>query len=457
MSNWILDVITDGVIILDKKGLIAELNPASQKIVGRSSQEALGCPIEHVLHSATGLIDLYHNKGEVRTEFASDSNPGQYYEAYASPPLDDNSQNIGRVIILRDITEQKQTENALRESEQKHRSFTESLPETVWETDLTGQLIYGNTAGLEKFGYTQEELAAGINIFSCIAPESRETALDNFKKMVLGSPPTGTEYTGIRRDGSRFPIVISATPVIRNGVPVGLTGVLVDLSARRQIEDLELEKQRTSAMLEGYERLSRDVAEILHGRVQNKLLLALHKLDAYVRSLSDNDSPAPEPLSEIQNIIEDVREKEIRNASHRLHPSIIDVGLISAIRSLTDTFEEFFSVEMEIDEKLTALDDVIENRIPATVRLAVYRILEETLNNAYRHGETNRVKISMGLDAQGQLAISARDDGCGFNTDEAGQGLGLKTIAGRAQSVGGTAQVKSTPGQGTEVEVSIPI
>ncbi len=352
----------------------------------------------------------------------------------------------------------RQTEKALRESENKFRIFTNSLPETVWEADLKGNLTYGNQAGLDKFGYTQEDLDAGLNLFSCITPEFREPLRSSFINVIKGgSSPTGAEYMGLRKDGSTFPLVISAVVVMRNGVPVRMMGLLVDMTARRKVEDLLIEQHRTAAILEVHENLAREVAEVLHGRVQNKLLMALRQIDECMQS-SQKDSPdITATLTEVQKLIEDVREKEIRAASHRLHPSIIDLGLVPAIRSLADAFEDDLHISLAIDDSLIKLDDPVQNRIPTAVRLAVYRILEETFSNAFRHGKARDAKVSVSVDSRNRLALIVEDNGCGFEPGTAKQGLGLKVIAGRAQSVGGTAVITSSPGKGAKIEVSIPL
>ncbi len=141
-----------------------------------------------------------------------------------------------------DITERRQAEEALRESERRYRHLTNFVPIPLFEIDLTGNVIKtGNFALAETFGYNEKEIQEGFNIAQVIIPEDMKRVASDMKAVlrrgkVKGHGP-GYEYTGIRKDGSTFPILAYASPIFNNGNPVGFRGAVIDLTAQKQAEE----------------------------------------------------------------------------------------------------------------------------------------------------------------------------------------------------------------------------
>jgi PAS domain S-box-containing protein len=141
------------------------------------------------------------------------------------------------VFIIRDTTEKKKTEDALVKSEKKFRMMADLLPQTIFETDLTGQLTYVNKTAYDHFGYRPEEFGNGLNVFSMIAPEDRPVASKNFQDVLAGRPMRGNAYQAVKKDGSVFPIMIYSSLMEEEEKPVGIRGILVDLTEQRQTEE----------------------------------------------------------------------------------------------------------------------------------------------------------------------------------------------------------------------------
>ncbi len=228
---------------------------------------------------------------------------------------------------------------------------------------------------------------------------------------------------------------------------------LVD-ALQKQLREVQLSRQQ---LTRADERLRRSIAEMLHGRVQTKLLMAWHRMGDCDRLMESDPSRARSLLAELRDEIDQIREQEIRRASHLLHPSIIKVGLVPALRSLVDSFESCFQIATEVDPHLAQLDDPLHNGIPEPLRLVAYRVLEEALNNAYRHAGASHIRISLDIDDQQQLGVEVEDDGRGFDPEKVKLGLGLSSIAGRVDQAGGSWKIYSRPGQGTWLSVHLPI
>ena len=140
------------------------------------------------------------------------------------------------LVVTRDITERKAAEQALRESEERFREFAESLPEIVFETDRNGNIAFLNRQGLRIIGYSEEEYRAGIPITDLALPEDRDRGRRNIERILKGEDTGPTEYALMRKDGSTFPCMVHSARVMKDGQPVGLRGMIFDITGREAVE-----------------------------------------------------------------------------------------------------------------------------------------------------------------------------------------------------------------------------
>ena len=123
--------------------------------------------------------------------------------------------------VFRDITERKQVDEKLRETEKKYRELAESLPQVIFEVDLNGTLKYVNQTGHQLFGYTPEEISKGFNVLEAFIPEDRERVALDIMLNIQGQRLGRQDYTAVRKDGTKFPAGVHASRVMsgtdRNG------------------------------------------------------------------------------------------------------------------------------------------------------------------------------------------------------------------------------------------------
>lgn len=143
--------------------------------------------------------------------------------------------------VSRNVTRRHQALEALRESEKKYRELVDFLPISLYEIDPRGNLISGNPEIFKTFGYAAEDFEKGVNIYQMlVTPQDRARALETGRMILSGFQTEEAEYTGLRKDGSTFPFLNIAGPMIREGRPVGLRGAIIDLTGQKQAEkDLE--------------------------------------------------------------------------------------------------------------------------------------------------------------------------------------------------------------------------
>jgi signal transduction histidine kinase len=217
-------------------------------------------------------------------------------------------------------------------------------------------------------------------------------------------------------------------------------------------DELRNSRQRIVA---AQESVRRDIAQQLHGSVQNRLIMLILRL----KELEDADQSVDvsEGIKDLRLRFEELLDKEIRSISHQLYPMILRRGLIPALQSLGDQFENVFPIQLELEAGLQQRERSDHNLIPEQVRLAAYRTAEEALTNAMKHAQASAVTITVGSPDEGWLGIAVHDDGEGFEPDSIGDGLGLVGMRDYVEVAGGDFKIKSSPANGTEVSACLPL
>jgi PAS domain S-box-containing protein len=129
-----------------------------------------------------------------------------------------------------------QAKEKLKETEERFRSLLESLPHIVWEMDIPGKLTFVNRRAFEQFGYSREDFDRGLNAMQMISPKDRGRAMQNIQKLLTGEEVAVDEFEALRMDGTTFPVLIRATPILKDGTPLGLRGVIMDISDLKKAE-----------------------------------------------------------------------------------------------------------------------------------------------------------------------------------------------------------------------------
>ncbi len=228
------------------------------------------------------------------------------------------------------------------------------------------------------------------------------------------------------------------------------------------VDDLEwrntqIQSSRTR-LVEAHESAKRAVAEELHGAVQTKLYAAWIQLRDIERKLEEEHPEESSAIATIASNLDEIREEDIRMLSHRLHPSVIRLGLGSALRSLRDNYENVLPIDLDISERFTELEPTGQSRLPKNLRLGLYRIAELAIGNVLKHASADNCVIELDLPDPMVIAMKITDDGVGFSENaRVPQGIGLATMDDYADSLDGHLTVISLPGKGTSLEVIMQV
>jgi len=139
--------------------------------------------------------------------------------------------------ILIDITEQKHSEEKIHESEEKFREMANLLPQMVFETDLLGNLTYVNKQAYNICGYNPNETMIGSNLIQFYIPEDRQKASENIKAKISGSLSENSIFTLTRKNQTTFPALVYSNPIFKNLKPIGLRGIIIDITEQKLAEE----------------------------------------------------------------------------------------------------------------------------------------------------------------------------------------------------------------------------
>ena len=139
--------------------------------------------------------------------------------------------------LAQEIEVRRRAEEELRENEQRYRELADMLPQPIFESDLDGNITFANRTAFNCLGYTPEDLQQGLDIYQMIVPEDRDRARLTTRRRLAGELINNAEYTAQRKDGSRFPIIVYASPIQRGKQLTGLRGILIDITERKSAEE----------------------------------------------------------------------------------------------------------------------------------------------------------------------------------------------------------------------------
>ncbi len=172
-------------------------------------------------------LQVLETRSELIREWTDER--GRVFELRERPYEASDGQEYVLVIGV-EITDLIDATTALRVSERRFRELAEMLPEIVFECELDGRLTFVNQAAFDQFGYTKEQFTSGLNAFDMLAEQDVERIRRGTERLLAGGEEHSTRYTARRSDGSTFPVIIHSSLVRQEDRPIGLRGIVVDIS-----------------------------------------------------------------------------------------------------------------------------------------------------------------------------------------------------------------------------------
>ena len=494
----LVDLSPDGIFIVRTNGIVF-LNAAAMRMFGASSpDQVLGQspmrffhPNYHTLILAR-LRQLLMGRSVPAVEETIVGLDGTITDVEVTSTLLEDSRDRAIQVIVRDITERKRTESALRESEERLSLAFAGAQEGVWDWNLeTGAVVY-SSHWLKMLGYGEDEIEPHVSAWErLLHPDDRAAVRDVVDGVLRGERDYTIEFRLRHKDGHYVHVLSRGFPVRRepDGFVVRIVGTHFDLTERklaeealrRAHEELELRvRERTAelafanaslrAEIHERERAERARTELLTRLVfaqedeRKRIAREMHDqfgeqltaLGLGIGALKDACEGHAD-LRQMVDALDDVAQQLDRDVDHlvwELRPTALDdLGLRAALANYVQDWARRAGVRADLHT--SGLSD----RLASEIETTLYRIAQEALNNVAKHARAESVDVILERRSD-HVSLIIEDDGVGFEQGNAGvphQGFGLLGMQERAALVGATVQIESAAGEGTTIIVRMPI
>jgi PAS domain S-box-containing protein len=441
----VIESMSDAVIVLDEQNRIVDLNPAAQRLAVRTASKAVGRPFTQVFAAWSELVERYRDVAEAYAEIVlSEGETSRYFDLHISPlyRLNGDFAVAGRLIVLTDITERKQAEKVLRESEERFRNIFEEAPIGMSVVGMDGTLLQVNKAFCAMLGYGEQELTArtlsdithpdDVGKDGLLAAQMLKGAITSYK----------VEKRYLRKNRETLWADLTAT-VIRDHRGQAIYGLVMleNIIERKRAKLLEEERHH--------------VAYELHDGLAQVAVSAHQHLQAFASRYRPHSPQARQELDQALALAQrSVR--EARRLIAGLRPTALDdFGLATALR---------LQVEAQRTDgwTITYGETLGPERLPTTIETTLFGVAQEALTNARKHAKTTRARLSLERH-RSTICLEVQDWGCGFEPlavlQEAslGEHVGLREMQERVELVGGHLMISSRPGDGTLVVAEVPL
>jgi PAS domain S-box-containing protein len=373
-----------------------------------------------------------------------------WLEVDVVPIADPTGKLVGTQSAVRDITERKQAENAVHESEERFRLVANTAPVMIWMSGIDKLCTYFNKPWLEFVGRSFED-ELGDGWASGVHPDDLDNCLNAYSEAFDRAEPFEIYYRLRRHDGEYRWILDTGVPRFSaDGTFAGYIGSCLDITERKLAEEAMASVSRR--LIEAHEQERTWVARELHDDINQQIALLSIELDRYAQRLPESAADLQGEIRHLSKRLSDIA-NGVQALSHRLHSSKLEyLGLTTAAKSFCKELSEQQNIRVEFNHF-----DVPPN-IPQEIALCLFRVLQEALQNAVKHSGTRQFRVEL-RGTHEEIRLTVSDPGVGFDCQGAldRHGLGLISMRERLLLVNGEFAVKSRLGAGTTVCARIPL
>jgi len=366
------------------------------------------------------------------------------------------------VAVIEDVTDRKEAEDALQESEEKFRVLFEKMAMGSALLDMEGHPLLSNTALQNMIGYTGKELAKMV-FTEFTHPEDIDKDWTFFKELIEGNRDFyQMEKRYLHKNGQVIWGNLIVSMVRDNkGHPLHIIGMVENITERKQAElsvqryqnDL---KRLSSKILKTQEEERRHLSRELHDELGQELTALKMDLNSIENHLSaDMKTELSDRLEEANQLVDKLL-NQIHEIALDLRPKMLDdLGLKPTLNWFCKMYSKRHNIKVQFEMEYT------EGPIDSETSTVVYRVTQEALNNIAKHANAKKVNIEISA-YENFLQLQIIDDGAGFELDKIQsrpleqKGYGLISMNERVTDLNGTFNIESAPGKGTQLLVRLP-
>jgi PAS domain S-box-containing protein len=371
-----------------------------------------------------------------------------------------------RTVELEDAVTKLENEIAERKSiqtklHQLSRVFRDAADPIIIE-DLSGTIIEINREAERSYGWSRDELI-GKSIKNLLLPDRYQFAWQLRQQCLNGQEVRNWEGYRVDKYGRVFPTLVTAFPLMDENDRIEfVTTITKDISILKNLE-LELRdsqrrlKQFSRKSIEALEADRKAVSRELHDSIGGNLAAIKFALESTVKKIVEKPDAATTSLEKtILHLAETI--KDCKRISANLRPEIIDDrGLLATIDWHTRQFSQHYS-QIKIIQQI----DVDEQEVPEPLKIVIYRVIQEALNNTAMHSKADTIYIRLKKSGN-YFEAEVEDNGRGFDLEEVANrgdrisGYGLKSMRERVEIIGGSFSVHSLLTTGTRISITLPV
>lgn len=474
--------VADGITVQDATGQLIYANDAALRVMGYSSaEELLATPLPQVL-SRFEILD------EQRQPFPLGNLPGRYalqgeespdaiigwrlietgeerWSVVKATPIKDEQGKVQLAVnIFRDITRQKEAEDALRESEERYRLIVENTQDIIVIFDMEGHYRYISPAIERTLGYKPSTLV-GVDLGTLVHPDDLQIARDGFVASLTGDHASAATYRARHKNGRWLYLEVGINPIFKEGQPYMFVGIAHDVTARRELEQRkddfialashELKTPITSLKVQA-QLLKKRLERNEQNEVAQQSVRQLERMDEQLNR-----------LTELVNSLLDVSKMEAGKLDYNMREVSLEELIGECVEDL-QRLSETHTITIEGMDALAGVKVIADKE-------RIGQVLTNLIMNAVKYSpEADKVVVSGKLE-QGSVRVSVQDYGMGVpEADQPhlferffrasgpgahkypGLGLGLYISAEIVKRHGGRIWVESQVGRGSTFHFTLP-
>lgn len=464
-SEWkyrrIFENIQNIYLEVEKDGLIIEISPSVERMVGLKREKIIGRSIYDGFYPYPSrirqlMLDAFTN-GVVKDQevqfFGQDGK--LVFLSISAWLVRDEHRPEGRLVIdVSDVTARHLAEKARRESEERYKMLIEELKDVVFIVTPEGFIEYTSPASIEFGGYDPDD-SVGRHVSEFIADEAGiETAVELLLEMLSHREPIECEFLYKPLDRPPFYVEVCGTPIITHGDVTGILCIMRDISHRKLAE--EHIRILTQELMNIQEKERKRISCDLHDDVAQNLASLMIACETFFDGSEGVGSELKNKMKNFSGVLKRSL-TFVRDLSYELRPPGLDqLGLIKTLARYCEDFSEKQAIRVDffpVGMGAIAFDPDTE--------INIYRLIQEALNNVKKHAEADYVVVKF-VASVPDIIIRIQDNGKGFDVDVrlpsamAERRMGLHSMTQRVAFLNGKFKINSRPGEGTTIIVGIP-
>jgi PAS domain S-box-containing protein len=393
--------------------------------------------------------------GEIRQLEGTNPIDGKIRDIRVLPMFDDKGNVVAVIEHIRNITDRKKMEQALRESRQRYQSIFENAPIGFYRTTADGRILDANPASMEILGYSSFKELAAVNL------ETNDFHPEYQRRLFRERIERDGEIKGLesywKKPDNTLVYIRENARVIRDadGRAVCYEGTIEDISDQKRAEEHVhmLSRQLMQAQESERQMLSRE----LHDTVAQDLSVAKMECDLIYGELSKDRASEAQRVREISGLLQKTIHG-VRSMSYELRPpGLEDLGLVETVYQFCEDFTQMWGVP--VDFQSAGLKNV---KLDHDIQINLYRLVQEGLTNIRKHAGASRATVKL-VSAFPNIIIRIEDNGRGFDVQQRASAnhhekrMGLRSMQERVKLMNGEMKLQSKPGQGTKVAIKVPL